>query len=830
MICLGYFAPYFHHQHNYMKKFFLALVCCLLSISLFAQQQSISIKGAVIDSATNKPMDFVTVALQDAATKLPVKSALSKTDGAFELSAPSGKSYQLVLAFVGYASKVIALPADKPQVDLGRIMFSATSKQLNEVAITAVKPVMKQEVDRLSYDVQADPESKAYTALDMIRKVPMLSVDASDAIKLKGSGNYKILVNGKESALMAKNPSDVLKAMPATNILKIEVITTPPAKYDAEGLAGIINIITKTNADEGYNIGVNVRHNTVWGQGINLNGTVKKGKFGFSGYAGAGRQPKNQNTLSNSQLRTADKSLLLQDGLNEFDGNYQYGNGELSFEIDTLNLLTGSFEVYGDSFDQTSNQFSQLFNSSNALTQKYRLGSASEARFKGFDAALNYQKGFKRSKDQLLTLSYKYSYSPSKTTSENMFSERLSYTQPNYNQYNEQGSKEHTIQLDYVHPLTKFNIEAGGKAILRNNFSDFTTDTVDNSGAYIRSASQSNTFDYQQNVYSLYNTYQLKGEKWSAKGGARLEYTTVDATFAAGQPKLNTNYSNLIPSISIQRKLKSSSVNLGYTQRIRRPGIYQLNPFTDRSNPLFINTGNPNLRPELSNTFELSYSNYAKGSINVGLSYAFSNNSIQNVTNFRDTVIDNNNQKITTTTYQNLGSNRTLGLNVNTNYDITKKLSLSLNGQVSRVWLEGTYNGQLYNNSGYIGNAFANIGYKFGKDWRAGFNAGYFSGDVTLQGKSRYFIYNSYVLSKDFWSKAASISLVANNPYSKTWKNTSNTVTPDFVQNYTFNQIYRQFAIRVSYKFGKLSGDIKKNQRGINNDDTSGGKSSGGNG
>ncbi|MCD8741092.1 TonB-dependent receptor [Mucilaginibacter roseus] len=814
-----------------MKATLLTVLCCILSVCLFAQAPAgnISVKGVVIDSTTNKPLDFVTVALQDAGTKLPVKSALSKGDGSFTLSAPAGKQYQLVLAFVGYNNKVITLE-NKPAIDLGRIIFSASSKQLGEVQISAVKPVMKQEVDRLSYDVQADPESKAYTALDMMRKVPLLSVDASDAIKLKGSGAYKILVNGKESALMAKNPSDVLKAMPATNILKIEVITTPPAKYDAEGLAGIINIITKTNADEGYNIGINARHNTVWGQGINLNGTVKKGKFGFAGYVGAGRQPENENTSDNSQRRIADNSLLLQNGVNRFDGNYMYANGELSFEIDTLNLLTGSFEMYKEKNNQSNNQFSQLFDGTDVVTQRYRQLSNSLSHYTGVDAALNYQLGFKKSKEQLLTLSYKYSSSPNDQTTENTFSETLNYRQADFLQRNDQGIKEHTVQLDYVHPLKKINIEAGAKGILRNNYSDFATDTLISPGIYNRNDSQSNIFDYQQNVYSAYNSYQLKGEKWSAKAGLRLEYTTINATFAAGQPELNTNYNNLIPSISIQRKLKSSSVNLGFTQRIRRPGIYQLNPFVDRSNPLFISSGNPNLKPELNNTFELTYSNFSKGSVNIGLSYAFSNNSIQSVTSFRDTVINSQNQKITTTNFENIGSNRTLGLNVNTNYDITKKLSLSLNGQVSRIWLEGTYNGKLYNNAGYIGNAFANIGYKFDKGYRVGLNAGYFSGSVTLQGKSRFFMYNSYVVSKEFWDKNASISLVANNPYGRFWKNTSTTITPDFIQNSTYNQIYRHFAIRVSYKFGKLSGEIKKNQRGINNDDKSGGKSGGGNG
>jgi len=265
-----------------MKKILLAIFCCSLSILASAQTSAptITIKGSVIDSASKQPIGYVTVALEDAKSKTTVRSNLTKDDGTFQLKGPVG-NYILALVSVGYKDKVLPLASSGDVIDMGKIVLQASSNKLGEVSITAAKPLMKQEVDRISYDVAADPEGKSITALDMMRKVPLITVDASDNIQLKGSSNYKILINGKESALMAKNPSDVLRSMPATNILKIEVITTPPAKYDAEGLAGIINIITVKNADQGYNFGINTRYNTLWGPGVNLNATVKEGKFWF---------------------------------------------------------------------------------------------------------------------------------------------------------------------------------------------------------------------------------------------------------------------------------------------------------------------------------------------------------------------------------------------------------------------------------------------------------------------------------------------------------------------------------------------------------------------
>lgn len=812
-----------------MKQFLLTLLSCYISAICFAQTQNsptnITVKGSVIDSALNKPLGYVTIALQDAATHTPVKSTLAKDDGSFELKAPDGKTYQLVVAFIGYATKILPVKLTGNEFNAGKILLAPSNKELKEVTVTAVRPTLKQEVDRLSYDVTADPESKAVSALDMMRKVPLLSVDGDDNIKLKGSGNYKILINGKESALMAKSPSDVLKAMPATNIEKIEVITTPPAKYDAEGLTGIINIITKKNADQGYNGSINARYNSVWGPGYNLNATVKQGKFGLSGYAGFGTQKDVIGSTHNIQTQFVNQSvssILNQDGSRTFGGKYKYANAELSYEIDSLDLITGSFEIFQGHFDQSGSLQSNRVNSMGTLDEAYRNITTSNSKDKGADIAVNYQRNFKNHKDELLTLSYKYSYSPSDQTSSNAFTDRFNYdavNNPDFRQRNNAGNREHTIQLDYVYPLKKLSIEAGGKAILRNNFSDFGRDDLDpNTNQYVVNTGQTSTFDYHQDVTSFYNSYQLKLTKWTVKAGLRIEHTQVSADFM-GTP-LDKGYNNLIPSISIQRSLNSSSINFGFTQRIQRPGIYQLNPFVDNSNPKFISTGNPDLRPELNNTFDLTYSNFKKASVTVGLSYAFSNNSIQTISSLRDTV--------TYTTYQNLGSNRTLGFNINTNFSIIKPLTVSLNGQISHVWLKGVYNDQFFKNGGYIGNAFASFTYKLGDTYRFGYNAGFFSGDVTLQGKSSNFIYNSYSVAKDLFKKKFTVTLVANNPYSKYRAFTNTTNTPDFSQTISRENPYRHFAIRVNYKFGKLSSDIKKNQRSINNDDTKNGSKSSG--
>ena len=799
---------------------FLIILC--ITVCSFAQNTTPSnatIKGSVIDSATNQPLGYVTIAVVDAATNQPVKSTFSKEDGTFVLSGLAEKSYKLALVNVGYAGKTITLAEWKGVKDVGRLLIAPVSGQLKEVTVAAVRPLMKREVDRIAFDVQADPENKVLTVLDMMRKVPLLSVDATDQIKLQGNTNFKILINGKPSALIAKSPSDVFRAMPASNIEKIEVITTPPAKYDAEGLAGIINIITKKNIDQGYNGSINTRYSNLWGPGVNLNLTYKKGKFGLGGYAGYNKR--NSLTTDYSNLNNNFKedgtptSTLNQNGNRTNSGNSAYASTELSYEADSLNLLTGSFEYYKGKNYSDANLYSNLVNfATPQISNSYRSLNKNNNTNSGLSAGLDYQLGFKRSKEQTLTASYKFNRSINEQFNDIGFFEKVNYQQDNYQQFNNSGTNEHTLQLDYVQPFKKLNFEAGAKAIFRNNFSDSHNDIQDAAtNTYITNIKQSQAFDYQQNVYSIYNSYQYKfNDKWVAKGGLRLEHTSVNANTVVDQ-----KYSNLVPSLSIQRSFKSSSLNLGYTDRIQRPGIWQLNPFVDSLNRNFISQGNPNLRPVVSHSIELTYSNFKKGSFNFGINYKFANNTVESIT-FIDPAT-----AVSVSTYDNVGANKRLGADLNINYPFTTKLNFNLNSQLVHVWIKGYVNGVLYNAKGYQGHSFSGLSYKFDSGYRLGANVDFDSRYVLLQGRDNYYLGYSASASKEFWAKKATISMYVTTPFQK-FRTIDNTVrTPTSYQLTLNNQYARAINISFNYKFGSLGAELKKSKRSISNDDVSGG-------
>jgi len=807
-----------------IKSLLIAFSCFLLCGTLNAQTKSsgFSLKGAVIDSASQKTQDYVTVSLKQG--EKPFKSALTDTKGQFVFENLPAGNFTISFVSVGFVTKSIKIAladSSKLVTDLGVVPIVASNESLKEVTIVADRPLIKQEIDRIAYDVQADPESKVNNVLDMLRKVPLISVDTDDNIKLKGSGSYKVLINGRPSAMVARDPKEVFKSMPAANIQKIEVITTPPAKYDSEGLAGIINIITNKKIDAGYNGSLGLRYGfPSGGPGLNASATVKEGKFGFSAYGGSSmfKNPGTQST-GNRITTGALPSSLIQFGARQYESNWAYLSSELSFEIDSLNLITGEVGYNGGHSTNTSSQSTAIYyNSQNEMTTGYRLQDTGEGTHGGWDLGLNYQMGFKRNKEQFLTFSYKYNGWGNENDNQLNITERVKYDDPDYRQRNNGESIEQTIQLDYIHPVKKLSIEGGFKGILRNNRSDFGYSQFDAaSNEFIVVDSRTNKFDNHQNVIGMYNSYTYNLKDWGFKAGIRLEQTLINADFTSTASSLKKDYLNLIPSVSVNRKFKNmSSLNFGYTQRIERPGIWQLNPYVNRM-PNFEDSGNPDLQAVLNNSFELSYSKFKKGSINIGLNYSFANNTIQNVATFNQVT------GITSTSYFNIGRDSKLGSNFNISYPFTTKFNVNVSGNLNYIWIEGTVNNQLLKNDGLQGYMFTSAGYKFDKGWRVGLNLSYNSAWIELQGQSNSSYYLSGSLNKDIIKDKLSFSGSVSNPFQKyrTWKNTSEGF--NFSQTNDYQNYYRRFNVSMNYRFGKLKTQIKKNARGIKNDDVKSG-------
>jgi hypothetical protein len=787
-------------------------------------QSSYQIIGVVKDSLKNELVQYATISLQDSLGKV-LKSTFTDVNGAFRFDSLANRHYKITVSSMGYKNKQIEIAANLKSdlQNLGILYLYEANVTLNQVNVVGTGPILKQEIDRLTYDVQADPESKIRNVLDMMRKIPLLSVDAEDEIKLKGNSNYRIFINGKPSGMMAKSPKDVLRSMAASSIQKIEVITTPPAKYEGEGLAGIINIVTSKNIDDGYSGNVNSSYKFPVG-GISNSGSfiLKKGKLGASLVGGiTNYNSPNSDRFSERTTTGENPSFLSQDRVNNFDSQYRYLTSLLSFEIDSLNLFSGEVSINNGSYISHNDQNSRLFDKNNSLVQSYSVENLLINPWTGLDVGLNYQLGFKKKKDKLLTLSYKLSNTSDDTDYRLSLGDRFNYSASDFLQINNSKAFEQTVQLDYVNTYGNLKIESGIKGILRENESDYQYSSYDVlSSTYQLQADKSNIFSNDQNIYGIYNSYLYSKDNLSIQAGARLERTTLNSIFSRGGTKVTDEYYNLIPAISSTLKFDKSNqaLNIGYTRRIQRPNIWNLNPFVDRSNPSIEVAGNPNLRPVKSNNLIVNYTNFKKFNLNIGIGYSFANNTIQQVYTYNEAT------GITRTTYDNIGKERQLSLDFNISYPITSKFIFSAGGNLSHLWLEGVVDNILIRNKGLKGVAFGRTAYNINQGMHLNADVNYQSANITLQGRFRPNVYSSFSIDKALFSSNFFIAASISNPFGKFRDFSSVTKGNDFTQTNTSVNYFRGITFSLNYKFGKSDNSIKKNVRSINNDDSTGGK------
>jgi len=799
-----------------MKKVITCFLVSWCSLQVFSQHPVAidTVRAIVVDAVSGQPLPGAWVSIRDSLAKKELKTMFTDETGkfVFQGTALSKKHLSIVITYVGYELKQLNIDPDASK-EIGVIQLSPLSIQLTDVRITAKRALVQQEIDRLSYDVQADPENKAQSVLDMLRKVPLLSIDGDDNIRLKGSGNYRILINGRPSSLVARNPQEAFKAMPAGSIQKIEVITTPPAKYDGEGLAGIINIITIKKTGDGYFASLGIRYNSVNGIAENASLTSKIGRFAITGSGNLYQNFQRRTGLAYTRSDHATSQLLDQTGNSTYQGTFSNAKLEVSYDVDSLSMITLSLGLFGNNNTVDVLQRSQLFSTSTIL-EGYRLFNKGENHSSGFDMDANYQVGFRKNKGQLLTLSYNQVYFPNENKNQISMDDRIHYIAPDFNQSNHNGTRENTVQADFTKPVGKAGFDLGGKVILRNSYSDFITRVYDNAAKeYQRDPARSNRFSYHQDVYSFYHSWYGKLRAAELRAGMRLEHTQVNANFETQKNTVRQSYTHFIPSVSLQHHLSDiESLVFGFTQRIYRPGIWMLNPFVNRSNPRIVSSGNPELKAVLNNNFELIYTRAGKATFSMGLSYLFANNMVQTVTVIRDTV--------SYSTTQNGGKYRNLQLNTSLNHSFSSNATLSLNGQVAYISSKGIYKGNDIKNNGIETNITANFAYKISDSWRFNFNNGFIGPYILLQGRTNSVYSSSFNLTWLLFDKKLVVAAGLNNPYQKFRYAKTYIETPDFSQLNNLQRNYRSINVSATWNLGSLKSQVRKTSRKIVNDDT----------
>ncbi|WP_029904195.1 TonB-dependent receptor domain-containing protein [Prevotella sp. 10(H)] len=818
-------------------KFRLLLIALLALTASFASAQTnanatvvnVQIKGQLVDSVTNETIPYATIKIteKDNPAKL-IKAVASDDNGKFQVSMNKKGEYLFIAEYIG--KQTITKPIEignTKTLDLGTISMPDNAQALSEVVISAQKPLVKVDLDKITYSMEDDPEAKTNNVLDMLKKVPMVTVDGEENIQLKGSSNYKIYLNGKPSNMITSNPKDVLRSMPASSIKDIEVITDPGAKYDAEGVAGIINIITQKNTSMGgYTATLNGRVDDLGGFGGGAYVQMKYGKIGFTGGYNYHqyRRPRGTSNRFTEEYANNDNRYLHEDGFSKNKGNGQYGNGELSFEIDTLNLINVGFNRYFGEGNSNSELISEMLNANRDTQYKYARNSHSKFNYGGTDVNVDYQRTFKK-KDQLLTASYRFSQSPNDSESDNIINPITGtppWTAETNNQYSDADMKEHTFQADFVTPFGKVhNLEAGVKYIIRINQSNSGYDFINADGEWVNKPQIYDEFKHEQDIVAAYGGYSAKFKKWGLKTGLRYEATWLEAKFPKDIDRnFKNDYSNLVPSATITYQLKpSQNIRLGYNMRIQRPGIYQLNPYEDTSNPNNIRVGNSELDAVKNHNISLNFGSFSQNlNFNANLSYDFEDNGIENIT-----IRENG---ISTTTYQNIGERKNLGLSGYINWSPNDKIRVYSNMSGRYVDIKSSTDpitNKRMTNSGFSGNIVAGGQYSFPQNFKAYVNTGYFSPWIMLQGEGSSFFFHSVSFSKGFLKDRLQIRAYAQNPFKKDNEFKNITQTDTFYSESRNSNRMRNFGIGISFRFGEMKAQIKKAQRSIRNDDSMGG-------
>ena len=831
------------------------LLIMLVVSSLVAAQNAaplFQIKGVLLDSLTQEGEPYATIKIvKKEAPANALKMLVTDMKGKFQEKVPGTGNFVMTISSIGRNTivKDFTVKAGEKLVDFGTLYITDASNELGQVEVVAQKPLVKADIDKIEYNVQDDPDSKSNSVLEMLRKVPLVTVDGEDNIKVNGSSSFKVYVNGKPNNMMSNNPTEVLKSMPANSIKHIEVITNPGPKYDAEGVGGILNIVTVGSGLEGYTATFSGNVSNM-GAGGGLFGTVKSGKLTVSArynynyndrprsYSGGNRRTVGDVTEGSSDLDY--------DGSSKGHGNFQSGSMEASYEIDTLRLVSMSFGLWGGGNNSTSinNTLATAPGTSNEL-YRYVSDGRSKSSWYSIDGGVDYQRMF-HVKDRMFTLSYKINTSPQTSDSYSTYNDMHAATDwedflkrlYDLNNDGSQNTTEHTFQADYTTPIGKIHtLEAGAKYILRDNSSedDRYERQIGTTGDYVLDEEHSSHYKHQNDILAAYMGYGLRVKKISGRLGVRYEHTKQEVKYLLGRgDDFNKNFDDVVPSASIGYKLTDmSNLRFGYNMRIYRPGIWYLNPYLNDSNPTNISQGNSHLDSEKSHSFNLSYSNFTqKFNINLSARYSFTNNSIEQVTEqVKDTEIEGlqnpTGKEVLYSTYQNIGKSRNASLSGYVNWNATSNTRIYANLYGNYTYMEGA-NG--LKNDGWNLFAYGGAQQSLPHDWRISLNIYGQTPWIMLQGKGSSFFDYGLSVNKSFLNKRLTLSAFASNFFKKYTSPTSSIEGVGFTQD-SWNRYTRQrFGVSVSYRIGELKASVKKAARTISNDDVKGGGGEGGGG
>ncbi|UCE92825.1 MAG: TonB-dependent receptor [Flavobacteriaceae bacterium] len=651
-------------------KYIILFLFVVVANSLFAQNNLINVTGKIVEDISSEPVPFATVLIQDPETNQNITGTTSDEEGSFILQVASSE-FSVEVSFIGFENMMISefsIIGDK--ADLGVIRLKKISTVLDEVELRAEKSSTEFKLDRRVFNVGKDLSSTGMGALELLNNVPSVNVSIEGEVSLRGSSGVQILIDGKPS-IIADDPANTLSSITAEMIERIEVITNPSAKYDAEGTSGILNIVLKKDDKTGMNGSVTLNTGVPDNHSIGFSLNRRTEKFNLFTQLGVGyrslprdSENSNQDLVNNTTVNSTGTEYRNENFYNIILGSDYY--------INELNVITLSGNYAYEIEDQPSETNFSYFDSSGDLVSSWIREETTEATNPKWQFDLQFKREFEDSEDHLLLFSTQGRFFGKDQASEF----EVTPTEGDL-EFNDQQTEtefqqaEYIFKLDYTKPFSeRVTMELGSQYFISDVGNDYTVRNLID-GEWITDPNLTNNFEYDQKVFGVYGTFAYEGDVWGFKGGLRLENTDLQTFLTDTEERNSQYYTDLFPSAHISYKLSDvTSFQLGYSSRIYRPRLWDLNPFFNIRNDFVIRKGNPYLQPEYTDSFELtSILVFEKLSLNAGVYYIYTTDVIERVTTFEDNV--------SITTPENVGTNQRIGLEANFKYSPIKWFTLN---------------------------------------------------------------------------------------------------------------------------------------------------------
>ncbi|MFT3680117.1 MAG: TonB-dependent receptor [Ferruginibacter sp.] len=815
-----------------MKKI-IALVF-IITMARFAAAQGKggnSITGIVVNADTKQPLEYATITLFIQGDKKPLTGTTTDNTGNFTLTEIPAGVYSLVVENIGFDPLIknnLLLDKKEAIIDLKRVLLTVQKKTLQDVTIVARNKLVENKIDKIVFNAEKDVSSTGGVAADVLKKVPQVSVDADGNVQLAGNSGIRFLINGKPSAAFGSNIADVLQSIPASQVKSIEVITNPGAKYDAQGMGGIINIILKSNNTRGYNGTTSVTAGTrIVNGSVNLN--VRKNNFGINGFFSGNKRLKVKSI--NKNYRETTDSGIISTLSQESAGNitrqgYQSGIG-FDWTYKKFNNFSGNiaYNYFNADNNGRTSQVLQPSKGGNIASILSLFNAGNKYTYHSMDVSFTYKRTFVK-EDQELEVS---------VNAENGNNHGYSYTEQfllpqdslyyGTNAYNPAKTKETVFAVDYTQPLKediKWGI--GTKATFYDiQSSADVTSYQPLSQKYQPDIFLSSSLNYKQKVYAAYTEVNFPvGKLFDVKLGARYERTQLNAYYSNAGEVLLPGYNTWVPSVFLSKKIKEGkTIKLSFSKRIERPDYEDLNPFVNTSDPKNLSTGNPYLKPEIGYRTELGYSMDLgkQGSLVVNLFYRINDNDIQPYIVYYPAyaVGDSLYKNVSVNTRSNIGRENNMGFNLFADLHVTAKLNIRGN---LFLFYRHTVNeiDKGYNTNSFNYRTNVNANYQFTNSLVAEFFSNFNSPRNEAQGKYPSFTSYTIAIRKQFWQKKGSIALTATNPFSENLTQRTILFGPNFRSDSDRTFPFRSIGINFTWKFGKL--EFKKHP-GENNEPVS---------